>query len=277
MTKTLHILNGDSTYAIFKKSAVSGDVIVWREMLCEGKIVKDVGSDQFWKERYSYFENELGIEKLDYFDKTIKELIQLEDVSNYNEIVLWFEYDLFCQVNLLALCTYLLKSYRKDVLYFLVCTGKENGKSQLQTLADYSPNEYQNLYQKKTKLSRNDFLFAQKAWEVYVENGINSLKDFDFNKSKKFIYLQVAIDQHLLRVKDEDGLNQIDYQILKLINVGFHNEKDLLKELLHWQKENTVYGFGDLQYKNYIKKLGDFLVFENEKINLNKKGKEIIK
>ncbi len=274
MTKILHILNGDSTCTIFKKSSLPGDVIIWREMLCEGPVVKDVGSDQFWKERYSYFENELGIKKLDYFDKTIKEIIQLEDVSNYKEIVLWFEYDLFCQVNLLALCTYLFKSFRKDIQYFLVCTGKEKGKSQLQTLADYSPNEYQNLYQKKTKLSRNDFLFAQKAWAVYVENDINSLKAFDFNKSKKFIYLQAAIDQHLLRVKDENGLNQIDRKILKFVNSEIYSKKELVKELLRWQKDETVYGFGDLQYEKYINKLGNFFIFENEKVKLNKRGKE---
>ena len=201
MTKMLHILNGDSTDAILKKSSIPGDVVIWREMLCEGPVIKDVGNDQFWKERYHYFENELGVTKLDYFDTTIKEIIKLQDVSNYNEVVLWFEYDLFCQINLLALCTYLLKSYRKDVQYFLVCTGKERGESQLQTLADYSPKEYIDLYQNKVRISRIHLLFAQNAWEVYVKNDINSLKAFDFNQSKKFIYLQAAIDQHLLRFK----------------------------------------------------------------------------
>ena len=276
MTNVLHILNGDSTYGIFKQTSIPGDVVVWREMLCEGNVVKDVGSDPFWKERYSYFEKELGVEKLEYFDKTVKKLIQLQDVAGYSEIVLWFEYDLFCQINLLALCTYLLKSYRKDICYFLVCTGKEKGKSQLQTLADYSPKEYENLYQNKRKIVRNHLLFAQNAWEVYAENDINKLKAFDFNQSKKFIYLQAAIDQHLLRFKDENGLSQIDHKILSLIDSGIYNEKELIKELLYWQKEQTVYGFGDVQYENYIKKLGDFILVENGRIKLNKKGKEIV-
>lgn len=277
MTKILHILNGDSTHTIFEKSSLPGDVVIWREMLCEGAVVNDVGSDQFWKERYSYFANELGIEKLDYFDKTIKEIIRLEDVSNYNEVVLWFEYDLFCQVNLMALCSYLLKSYRKDVKYYLVCTGKEKEKSQLQTLADYLPNEYQNLYQKKTKLSRNDLLFAQNVWETYVLNDIDTLKDFNFDKNKKFIYLQDAINQHIQRFHTEIGLNQIDKTILAFINSGIHDKKELIKTLLYWQKEETVYGFGDLQYEIYLKKLNDFIDIEDGRMNLNQKGKEIIK
>jgi len=277
MTKPLHILNGDSTHTIFKQSSILGDVVIWREMLSEGNIVKDVGSDQFWKERYQYFQNELGVEKLDYFDKTIKEIIQLQDVSNYNEVVLWFEYDLFCQINLMALITYLLKSYRKDIRYFLVCTGKEKGKSQLQSLADYVPDAYEKLYINKTRLSRNDFLFAQKSWEIYTENDKDSLIDFDFNQNKKFVYLQAAMDQHLLRFKDKKGLNQIDYKILNLINSGIKEQKDLIKELLNWQKENTVYGFGDKQYENYIKKLNDFIKVDGIRLCLNKKAKEILR
>ncbi len=276
MTKILHILNGDSTYAIFKESSISGDVVICREMLCEGTVVKDVGSDQFWKERYSYFKNEFGVDKLDYFDKTLKEIIKLQDVSDYREVVLWFEYDLFCQINLMALATYLLKSYRKDIKYFLVCTGKEKGKTQLLSLADYSPKEYEDLYQNKIKLSRNDLLFAQIVWEIYSENDADSLKSFDFNQSKKFIYLQAAIDQHLMRFKDENGLNQIDHKILSIIDTGIQNEKQLINKLLIWQKKETVYGFGDMQYINYIKKLKSFIIIENDKMKLNQKGKEIV-
>ncbi len=276
MTKILHILNGDSTYAIFKESSISGDVVIWHEMLCEGTVVKDVGSDQFWKERYSYFKNEFGVNKLDYFDKTLKEIIKLQDVSDYREVVLWFEYDLFCQINLMALATYLLKSYRKDIKYFLVCTGKEKGKTQLLSLADYSPKEYEDLYQNKIKLSRNDLLFAQIVWEIYSENDVDSLMSFDFNQSKKFIYLQAAIDQHLMRFKDENGLNQIDHKILSIIDTGIQNEKQLINKLLIWQKKETVYGFGDMQYINYIKKLKSFIIIENSKMKLNQKGKEIV-
>jgi len=94
MNKILHILNGDNTAQIFSKSTIHGDIIIWREMLCDGALHKDVGSDEFWKKRYNFFEEEIGITRLEYYDKTIKELIKIENVSNYDEIVLWFEYDL---------------------------------------------------------------------------------------------------------------------------------------------------------------------------------------
>ncbi len=275
MTTTLHILNGDSTAQIFPRSIIQGDIIVWREMLCEGSLHKDVGSDEFWKKRYTFFEG-IGVARLEYYDKTIKELIKIEDISNYDEVVLWFEYDLFCQINLMALCTYLLKYFRKNINYYLVCTGYEKGIPNLQTLSDYSPEEYQTLYKEKIKLSRNNLLFAEQSWQLYVENNKEALKEFDFDQCSKFKYLQQAIQQHLQRFPDNNGLNQIENKILEIINSGISNRNDIIKKLLLWQKRETGYGFGDLQYSRSLENLSNFFIIKNELITLNEKGKELI-
>ncbi len=276
MHKILHILNGDSTATILAKSSVSGDVIIWREMLCEGPLQNEVGSDKFWITRYSYFEKVLGVSKLEYFDKTIKEIIRIEDIANYNEVVLWFEYDLFCQINLLGLCTYLFKFYRKDVKFSLICTGKEEGMKSRQTLSDYCPEGYQTLQDNRLRLSRNDLLFAEECWSLYVENDKQKLKEFDFNKSSKFKYLQIAIDQHLKKFPEQNGLNQIENKILELINFDLLTKKDLIKKLLLWQQEKTVYGFGDLQYQMALEKLKTYYIIKNQKYILNEMGKELL-
>lgn len=276
MTQTVHILNGDSTSHRIKKGNIRGDIIVWREMLADGFIDKDVGSDVFWNKRYTFFENELGISKLDYYDKTIKELVKIEDLSNYKEVILWFEFDLFCQVNLMALCTYLLKYYKKNIDYFLVCVGKEKDKENLQTLADFTPQEYQNLYNNKIRLSRNDLLFAKKSWEVYANNNEKELGQYNFKKNIKFKYLQLAINQHLKRFPGKGELNQIDYRILELINSNGRSGKDIIGELLNWQRKETVYGFGDLQYILHLRKLNDFYEIKDQQYYLNNKGKSIL-
>lgn len=276
MGNTLHILNGDSTNQIFSKATLEGDIIVFREMLCEGSIDKNVGSDAFWKNRYTFFGEELGIAKLEYFDKTIKELTKLEDLSIYNEVILWFEFDLFCQVNLIALCSYLLKNYRKDIQYFLVSTGIEKGTKHLQTLSDYSPQEYELLYKNRIKLTRHDLRFAEECWHKYVENNYEELQRFNFKRSAKFMYLQEAIDQHLKRFPNENGLNQIQNKILELIEKGYSIRNDILKRLLHWQKKETVYGFGDLQYAICLDKLKDYYNIDQNQYKLNKKGKLIV-
>ncbi len=274
MAEILHILNGDSTKSIFEKSTLKGDVLVWREMLCEGTLHKKIGSDAFWKKRYAFFEKELGVSKLDYYDNTIKEIIPIEDLQGYDEVVLWFEYDLFCQINLIALCTYLLESYRKDILYYLVCTGKEKGEPTLQSLSDYAAESYPKLYGKRLKLTRNNLLFAQESWNLYVENNPKKLEAFDFTKKQKFRYLQNAINQHLERFPKSNGQNQIENKLLHYIDSEKWTKKEIINEILSWQKKETVYGFSDLQYALILNKLHNFYVEEEGTLKLNDLGKK---
>ena len=276
MSRTLHILNGDNTRSILGKSGIEGDVVVWREMLCEGPLQKEVGSDEFWMDRYAYFKNKLGVDRIEYFDKSISEIVKLEDVSNYTDVVLWFEFDLFCQVNLLALCTYLLDNYVKKANYHLVCTGKVEGKDQLHSLSDFSPSEFQSLFNNKRSLSKSNLEFAKECWTDYVENDIDKLKSFDFNKNSKFQYLQLAINQHLLRFPSENGLNQIENKIVEIINSSSLTENQIVRELLIWQQKDTVYGFGDLQYFQYLKKLNNYITVKDSLYYLNEAGKTVV-
>ncbi len=276
MDATVHILNGDSTWHRLQKSGLKGDRIIWRELLCDGPLVKDVGSDKFWMKRYEFFENELKVEKLEYYDKVIKELIVIEDLSKYKNVVLWFEYDLFCQVNLMALCTYLLKYYRKDISYYLICVGREKSKDGWQTLADFSPEEYQELYENKVKLSRNDLLFAKECWNVYVDGNKDDLKSFNFRKSHKFKYFDVAIKQYLNNLEKTNGLDLIAYKVLKIIESSNHDQRAIVKLLLEWQRKETVNGFGDMQYTMRLNNLKDYYIVKNNKYFLNKKGKELV-
>ena len=53
----LHITNGDYTTQRLQKLTIEGDIITWREMLCEGKTSVDVGSENFWKIRFDFLKD----------------------------------------------------------------------------------------------------------------------------------------------------------------------------------------------------------------------------
>ena len=119
----LHITNGDVTTNYLKELKFSGEFITWREMLCEGKTTSDVGSEDFWKNRFEFFKATYKVSKQKFIDYTVKEYRNLCNKKNQKEIVLWFEHDLFCQINMLALISW-LKRYRKGYHISLVCSGK---------------------------------------------------------------------------------------------------------------------------------------------------------
>lgn len=276
MANIFHIVNGDAVVPLLKKSGIDGEIVVWREALCDGPLDIQVASDNFWKKRYDFFEKELGISKLEYFDKTIKEILKADDFPENSEVVMWFEFDLFCQVNLMALCSYLLQNYRKDITYNLVCTGKVKGKEKLQSLTDFSSESFKLLYENKIKLSKNNLIFADNCWQKFVENDIEKIAEFNFGKISKFQYFQMAMNQHLKRFPSKNNLNEIQNKILKIINLSPFTANEIVCHLLIWQQQSTVYGFGDTQYFLYIQKLNNYYTIQNEKYYLNKAGKAIL-
>ena len=103
----LHITNGDSTTNYLKKLHFSGSFITWREMLCEGKTTVDVGSETFWKNRFDFLKTSYNISKRKFIDFTLKEYRTLCSKKESKEIVLWFDHDLFCQINMIAVISWL--------------------------------------------------------------------------------------------------------------------------------------------------------------------------
>lgn len=277
MTKALHILNGDSSRYLIEKSGLKGDYLVWREMLCEGPLEKEVGNDQFWKTRYQFYQETLKVDKLDYYDRVIKELVLIEDLSSYDEVVLWFEYDLFCQVNLLAACSYLLRYYKKDILYYLICVGEQKESDEMVSLGHFTPQEFPQLYTSKVKLSRSDLLFADTSWKLFAQGAKEQLETFDFSKKKKFKYLKRAIDQHLENSNRRAGLTGLERHILSCIQKEGQNKTKLIRNLLNWQRTATVNGFGDLQYQLYLDKLEPYYNINDEIYTLNQKGLDALK
>ncbi len=47
MSSLLHITNGDNFTNRLQTLNLKGDIITWREMLCEGKTLTNVGSETF--------------------------------------------------------------------------------------------------------------------------------------------------------------------------------------------------------------------------------------
>lgn len=253
MSSFLHITNGDVTTEILNNLNIEGEIITWREMLCEGKTTTDVGSEDFWKTRFDFFSNVYQVTKKTFIDFTLKEYRNLCK-QNQDEIILWFDYDLFCQVNMLAVVSW-LKKYRKGSKITIVQAGASDNYDKLVGFGHLSKEELINLYQNRTQLSQDDIEYADYIWQLYCSDSPLRLETVHkFNPSSPFIYLSDAINAHLKRFPSvENGLNKIENNILQTsYQADLKSENELVRKLL---TEQEVYGFGDIQYKNKINEL----------------------
>src|SRR5688500_7090840 len=90
-----NILNGDSLAYSFPDTKIEGDVIVVREGLIDGDLSGDNLHD-FWQSRAKL----IGVTESEYHSKVVREFERIRNAPADSEFNLWFEYDLFCQVNM---------------------------------------------------------------------------------------------------------------------------------------------------------------------------------
>lgn len=270
----LHITNGDSTTDYLRSLEFQGEFITWREMLCEGKTTFDVGSESFWKTRFDFFKSSYKVSKKTFIDLTVKEYRSLCQKKHQNEIVLWFDYDLFCQVNMIAVISW-LKRYRKDEKISLVSCGDIKGSKKQVGFGELNHKQIQQHYKNRVELSKDDIAYADYIWQLYCSDSPLRLETvYKFDPMSPFIYLQEAMKMHLKRFPSiENGLNSVENFIIDTAETTKPTSKNqLVGNLLRNQK---VYGFGDSQYFQKLEKLKK-LFTSFDPVKLSRKGKKVL-
>ena len=101
----LHVVNGDGTACVLAGAGLPGDVLVWRDILVEGPVALSPGPPADARARW--LEARLHIEAAAYARQARAQWDGLRGGQAHDEVVLWFEQDLFCAVNLWAILAWL--------------------------------------------------------------------------------------------------------------------------------------------------------------------------
>ncbi|TDQ31341.1 DUF1835 domain-containing protein [Zeaxanthinibacter enoshimensis] len=272
-SQLLHITNGDSFTQRLQELDLKGDIITWREMLCEGKTETNVGSEAFWKTRFEFLHKNYNVSKSWFVEKTLKEYRSLCNHKQQDQIILWFEHDLFCQINMLAVLSW-LKTHRRHAEISMVLTGKDPETSRLTSLNKLSNEQLLTLYKSRKVLSQDDIEYADYVWQLYCSDNPIRLENITDSDHFSFDYLSDALKAHLRRFPTiKNGLNEIENRILEVSLLDRpKSKKALLKNLLETQQ---LYGFGDTQYERVITTLKPLFSGFNP-VKITEKGKAIL-
>ena len=82
MNTTLHILNGDATLWSLDKAGISGEILVWRDVLCEGPVIGDFASPDFWEKRTEFMSTFFGAEPKGFKSSALRNLIKSKQPLN---------------------------------------------------------------------------------------------------------------------------------------------------------------------------------------------------
>ncbi len=267
----LHITNGSSLTNYLKELDLDGVFLTWQEMLCEGPTVAGIDSEDFLNCRKTFLKDSYNIE-ID--EKEYREeLNKLNNPEQYSKIILWFEYDLFCHINMIAVIS-LLHQREINLPLYLVCSGRVEDEKNLKGLPELSPEQLLKHYENKIELNDSDIDLAIALWRTYCGKDHNIFKPYIVTPSS-FEYMGSCLKAHIERFPNsKNGLNTLEENILKIVKDNeIKSKHHLLGYALNYQ---GYYGFGDIQFERIINKLSIFFDEADDALTLNRKGHEAL-
>jgi hypothetical protein len=253
----LHILNGDATLNGFEETGLEGDIMVWREVLSEGPLEENISSGSFWRVRAAWITETFEENADSYQEGMIDQLGKFSEP--YDEINLWFEFDLHCQVNMLgAMMMLKQKTDLSAPAVYLICPAGYPGKDDFRGMGELNGEELEYLYdQIRVELNGIDFILAAELWAIYVSRDEEKLRQYLESTSfwGNLPLLKPAMEAHLQRLRvNENGLNGIEQKLLDIYKSGAKTRPDMYKAF--WETEK-IYGMGDMEIDIYLQQLED--------------------
>jgi hypothetical protein len=169
----------------------------------------------------------------------------LSRFREHEEVVLWFEHDLFCQVNLIYLLAWFHEQPLGGVKLSLVCFNE--------FLGPMSPEQMAPLFDKRHEVTAAEFHLAAAAWRAYCSPDPEDIERLLGKDTSALPYLRDAMFRHLARFPSvRNGLGRIENLALQLIADGRATFKSLFPAF--W-KADPDYGMGDAGLWGEMKRL----------------------
>lgn len=272
----MHILNGDGTHHPFSKAGITGDVIIWREGLALGPVSADLNQQIFWDTRMDFWKSYDSVTKdlPEYNQIMMPQWHKVLSLDTEAEVTLWFEHDLFCQINLLAILAWVNDSER-DFNLHLISIDRHPAHESFKGMGQLSPHQLAELFRNRVKINKSDLQFASGIWQNYCSSDPMELqsKVLESHFPRSLQFLKDALLLHLHRFPSTfNGANEIENVALDILKTGAIDDRDFVRKMLIWDEK---YGFGDLEYFSVLHKLKVFINYE-ETIKLNADGMQLL-
>ena len=235
-TMNLHVLPGDAQVQEFAESGIDGEMLVCRECLVEGDLS---GADlhEFFKNRAAFINSGYHEARATYDSRVASQFKSLLHLAADTEVNLWFEYELFCSVNM-WFCLDLLADTAADV--YRVAPVHLNVEHRWDGFGGATGEILRRCFESRTRLTRDEIRLGADLWRAYKADDRDALRRLSAASSPAFPYLkevcQAAIDK-----------NSRPAEVIRQIQAGgASNFAEIFREFRH---RAGVYGFGDGQVK----------------------------
>jgi hypothetical protein len=245
LTQRLNITNGDSAAGTLSEAGIEGKIIAWRDVLHEGPVDTSLPLDELSKRRARFIvergwgdfahvsgdfaERDRVIQHLDYFD----------------EIVLWFEDDLYDQLQMIQLLDFFAHgAARGKTLSLIVVDGY---------IPPLSAAALKELDAERPRVTPEQLELAQRAWRAFGSEDPTEIRRLLDGKTSALPYLAPAFTRHLEEFPAVgNGLSRSEREAMTAIGDGHTTPVAAFLEVAN--KQESIF-LGDIIFYSYLERL----------------------
>jgi hypothetical protein len=242
----LHFTNGDHAAEAMAQAGITGRIIPWRDVLHEGPVPAGLDLNELRSVR-ARFLSECGWgtynEMLAMLGERDGALIGF---GQHEEVVLWFEHDLYDQLQLVQLLAWF--------------AGREIGETRLslvgagEYLSRVTPGRLRELLAGRSRVTREQLELGRRAWTAFTAPQPTTLEELPSRDLDALPFLRAALRRYLEELPSTtNGLSRSEHQALEAIAGGAATLAEAFR-MAHLEREDPLF-LGDWVFADYLERM----------------------
>lgn len=259
----LHVTNGDCAAERIRAAGMTGDVLPWRDVLHDGPVPAGLPLAELSAARARFIAGS-GWGDADEVARGFAERDRtLAGFRDHDETVLWFEHDLYDQLQLIQVLDALGGAALQATRLTLVCGAEYLGMSEPARLAER--------FRERSEVTEAEMLLARDAWAAFRSPDPSAIEAVLDEDTSALPFLAAALTRHLEQFPSvRNGLSRSEQQALEAVAAGAATVRDAYFAS-HQQREDPIW-LGDSSFCDYLDALasGDhpLIALEGDAANL---------
>jgi hypothetical protein len=240
----LHITNGHAVS--LGDTGLGGEIVYWADVLHEGPVPADLDLDELTRVRAAFLGGHWPQHPCPLMDRDAA----LRRSADHDEVVLWFEHDLYDQLQLIQILDWF---HQHPARLSIICIGEFPGVHPFYGIGQLTGAQLATLWPQRHTVTERELALAADAWRAFRSPDPMSMHELLRQDTSALPFLADALVRHMQEFPSvENGLGRIDRQILEMVDQGFRTMRRMFPEQMLREERSFL---GDTVFADHLESL----------------------
>lgn len=271
----LHVTNGESVVQTWRETGLPGEIFSWDDVLHEGPIPADLPLEQLSDIRARFLADEWASSYEDIRAAFVSRDRKLREFPRHEEFCLWFEHDLYDQLQLIQILDLCRQMDQAAAQVSLICINEFPGVATFHGLGQLSANQLRSLWDTREPVGDEHYEAARLAWKAVRSPDPTAVADVLNENLTALPFLRPALRRYLQQFPSmENGLSRTEQFTLEVLAKASLDRAALFRAVN--AREEAPF-LGDLTFFSYLDNLqAGGLLLNADTYTLTDRGERVL-